>query len=111
MAEKLSVLKTIENDPAAAFEEFWRACPKKVGKALARAKFIEIVTNGLRTRTLDRDSGAYVELTHKADPLEIIAGMRRYRQSQIGADFGFKDDGRFLLHPATWLNRGGWEDE
>lgn len=99
--------------PALAdFEEFWRWCPKKVGKPLAKSKWDAITGEGLKTRTLDRDSGTYIEIELRATPEEIIAGTKRYyERNKKTCGFGFKDDGKFLLHPATFLNQGRWLDE
>lgn len=96
------------------FEEFWKAYPRRVGKPIARAKFEAITTTGLKTRTLDKDSGTYVEIELHATPEEIIEGAKRYYQRnrlEGTGQFGFKDNGKYLCHPATWLNQGRWEDE
>ena len=96
------------------FEEFWQAYPRRIGKALARAKWKAITGPGLKTRTLDKDSGTYVEIELRATPDEIIAGAKRYYQANRlngTGQYGFKDGGRYLCQPAYWLNRGRWEDE
>ncbi len=100
------------------FEEFWKWCLKRVGKPLAMAKFKAITSEkGLLTRTLDRDSNAYVEIYLKAMPAELIEGMKRYTFEQCPtATFTeiatgkvkLPDGGRFICHPATWLNQGRW---
>lgn len=96
----------------ATFDEFWRTYPRKVGKPLARAKWEAITNGGLRTRTLDKDSGQFVEIELTATAEEIIAGARRYRDAQIDkTTFKIKDGGKYILHPATFLNQGRWEDE
>ena len=93
------------------WQHFWNACPKKVGKAMARVKFDAVINGGLCTRTLDRDSGQFIELTLEATADELIEGMRRYAETQYQTDgYGLKDDGRYTLHPSTWINRGGWMD-
>ena len=96
------------------FTTFWVAYPRKVGKPLARAKFLAITNGGLRTRTLDKDSGQYVEIELQATAEEIIAGATRYADAQIdrsGSVYRKKDDGKFILYPETWLNKGRWLDE
>lgn len=103
---------------SATFDGFWELCPKKVDKALTKAKWDAITRDGLETRTLDRDSGQYVPLNLKATPDELIEGMVRYRRTQIIKEFEHHgrqyvtlvDDGKFTAHPATWLNRGRWMD-
>jgi hypothetical protein len=98
-------------DVDAAFELFWKAYPKRVGKPLAKAKFREIVTKGLRTRTLDRDSGSYVEIDLQATVDEIIAGAKAYARSQIDPNtYKLRDGGKYTCQPASWLNQGRWMD-
>lgn len=95
-----------------AFEAFWKAYPRRVGKPLAKAKFAQIVNGGLKTRTLDKDSGQYVEIELTATPDELIAGAKRYYDTQLDRNtFSLKDGGKFTCHPATWLNQGRWLDE
>lgn len=67
------------------FTEFWRVYPKKVAKAGAVAAW----TKALKT----------------ADPDAIIAGAMRYAAERTG------QDPTYTAHPATWLNKGRWEDE
>jgi hypothetical protein len=66
-----------------AFDEFWSAYPKKVGKQAARR--------------------AWAKATRRADPDKIIAAVREYPfdLSRI----------RYEKDPATWLNAGSWEDD
>lgn len=68
-----------------AFAEFWNAYPRKVGKAIARKSFNRAV--------MDAD----VEI--------IVAGAVRF------ANDPNLPPKQFIPHPATWLNRAGWEDE
>jgi hypothetical protein len=70
-----------------AFSEFWRAYPKRVGKGNAEAAWKK---NGC-DRLLP----------------QIIAAVQKCKSS---ADWT-KEAGQFIPHPATWLNRRGWEDE
>jgi hypothetical protein len=97
---------------AKRFEEFWKVYPKRVDKPLAKAKYVAIVTTGLDTKTLDKDSGSFIPIRLEATEEEIIAGAKRYLDSQIDKKtYRMKDDGKFLLHPSTWLNKGRWMDE
>jgi hypothetical protein len=94
------------------FAEFWSIYPKRVGKPLAKAKFDAIVKGGFKTRTLDRDSGQFVEIEIEATADEIIAGTRRYVESLIDKNtFKRKIEDKFIPHPATFLNQGRWADE
>lgn len=99
-----------------SFDEWWTAYPtcRRVGKAMARQLWTDITSDhGLRTRMQNRDSGQYVEVTHKATADELLAAVRRYdarMMNSSGAYGSYKDDGKFVMHPSTWLNRGAWED-
>lgn len=98
----------------ATFDDFWKVYPRKIKRALALAKWNAITSEeGLKTKTLDKDSGTYVEIHLKATPEEILEGARRYREAQREpgtGNYGFKDGGKFIAHPANWLNQGRWED-
>ena len=108
----MSNVHAIQAEPAAAtFEDFWREYPRKVAKPLARAKFEAITNGGLATRTLDRDSGLYVNITIEATPEDIVEAAKRYRRSLVGPDFRLTIEERFIPHPATWLNQGRFEDQ
>lgn len=71
----------------AAFREFWTAYPRK--EAIANAE------------------SAWVK--NECAPLlpQILVSIRARK---ICPEW-LKDGGRFIPHPATWLNRRGWEDE
>ncbi len=70
------------------FEQFWLAYPRKIGKGDARKSW---------------------QKTTKIRPplsviLESLKNARRSEQWQ-------RDDGRYIPHPATWLNQERWADE
>lgn len=69
------------------FEEFWKTYPRKVGKAAAVRAWRK---NGCVGR---------VEA--------IIAKVREMRLTKQW----MRDGGQYIPHPATWLNRGGWDDQ
>lgn len=71
--------------PAATFAEFYLAYPRKAGKEDARA--------------------AFERAAKRVDPKVIVEGARRF-----AADPNLPEK-QFIPHPATWLNRGSWEDE
>lgn len=76
-----------ECDPQSdRFDEFWDACPRKVGKKKARAKFA----------AAGKAAG---------DVQRVIDGALR-----LAADPNLPDN-QFIPHPTTWLERGGWDDE
>lgn len=104
----------LAREPAVApapFEELWKLWPNKARKPIARAKYEAIIKGHYVTRTLDKDSGSYIELELTATAEQILAGARAYINSQIDKrTYRFFDDGRFIPHLATWLNGGRWED-
>jgi hypothetical protein len=70
------------------FDEFWKAYPKKIGKQEAK-------------KAWGRQNG-------DRPPIELIVSkIAELKKTQQWA----KDNGQFIPHPATWLNRGGWDDE
>lgn len=91
--KKTNSLKKINNykktNPQAelgeAFDEFWAAYPRKVGKQKARTKFTAAIK--------------------RADPHAIIAGAKR-----LATDPNLPEK-QFIPHPTTWLERDGWDDE
>ena len=68
-----------------AFDAFWKAYPRKVGKEAARKAFTKVQA--------DLDVLLYaVELQKRSDQWQ-------------------RDGGQYIPNPATWLNQGRWEDE
>lgn len=79
----------IENiNKLSSFEKFWKIYPKKKSKGQAEKAFLKINPD----ETL---LNAMIEAINKA------------RKSE---DW-IKEKGRYIPHPATWLNAKGWEDE
>ena len=70
------------------FSEFWSAYPRKVAKDAARKAF--------NRRKVDED---------------LLAQMLSAIAVQAAAEQWRKDGGKFIPHPATWLNEGRWQDE
>ena len=70
------------------FDEFWKEYPKKKSKGQAEKAYFKINPNE--------------QLQGK-----ILAALKQATTSEDWA----KDGGRFIPHPATWLNAKGWEDE
>lgn len=97
--------------PRGDFEAIWKLWPNKAKKVLAKAKYDAILRGGFKTRTLDKDSGMYMDIELEATEAEILAGVKAYLSSQIDRNtFRLKDDGRFIPHLATFLNQGRWSD-
>lgn len=83
-ASKNTIYKNTKNLNAQDFEAFWASYPRKVGKIAAMQAFQKAI---------------------QETPAEwIIEGSRRY------ADDPNLPEPRFIPYPATWLNRGSWED-
>lgn len=75
--------------PAAGFEDqFWPAYPRKVGKADA--------------------AKAFAKLRPDADLLGV---MLRSLATQMASEDWRREGGRFVPHPATWLNGKRWQDD
>lgn len=68
-----------------AFDAFWTAYPKKVGKGDARKAFAKV------------NVGIDV----------LLSAIERQKQSRQWQ----KDNGQFIPNPSTWLNQCRWEDE
>jgi len=71
-----------------SFIKFWNAYPKKKAKGDAEKAWLKI-----------NPSEHLIEI--------ILSAVQRAKTSR---DW-LKDSGQFIPHPATWLNRKGWEDE
>ena len=72
----------------ADFDRFWAEYPNKVKKPNAKR--------------------AWDKLKPEAELVSrIMHGLARWKDS----DQWTRDDGRFIPHPATWLNGRQWEDE
>jgi hypothetical protein len=67
---------------AEAFDDFWAAYPRKVGKEAARK--------------------AWLSAIKRHAPADIATGLNR----QV-----WNADPQFIPHPATWLNQGRWQDD
>ena len=76
-----------------AFDQFWLAYPRKVGKDGAKRKFVIAWR-----RILDADPAA--------EPLSLmLGGLERAKAAWL------ETDSQFIPHPATWLHNGRWQDE
>ncbi|PWC05432.1 hypothetical protein [Agromyces badenianii] len=72
-------------DKPDSFETFYAAWPRKVGKPQARK--------------------AWMKARDRASNEQIIAAAIAYRDNPN------RPEKQFIPHPATWLNRDGWNDE
>ena len=70
------------------FESFWSAYPRKVGKGNARKAWDRL-----------------------KPPDALVDRMLAAITSQAKSSQWRKDGGRFIPHPATWLNQSRWEDD
>jgi hypothetical protein len=77
-----------DKPPYPLFDAFWAAYPRKTGKGAARKSWDRL--------------GPDRELAEA-----IIAAVRAQERNPQW----LRDDGRFIPHPATWLNQRRWEDE
>lgn len=83
--EKIS-MRSAQESAREAFDVFWAAYPKKVGKKDAFKAFQKVPVS--------------------ERPL-LIPAIERQKQSRQWNDEG----GRFIPNPSTWLNQGRWMDE
>lgn len=67
-----------------AFEAFWDAYPRKVGRKAAVKAFEKSLAD--------------------VEPDQLIASAKAYAQSCSGSE------PRFIAHPTTWLNQGRWDE-
>ena len=74
----------VSTDPR--FVEFWDECPKKVGKADAFRRYQLTIRSGVSSA-------------------QVLEGMRRYALAVRDTD------PKFIVHPATWLHQGRWDDD
>lgn len=73
-------------DATLLFEEFWKAYPKRV----------------------NRKEALYRWKKAKLPPIEII--LKKISE-QKNTDEWQKDDGKYIPHPSTWINKERWLDE
>jgi len=73
---------------ATEFAEFWDAYPKKVDRASAERAFSKL-----------------------ADPAALLPIMLKTLEVQKQSSQWKNEHGRFIPHPATWLNGHRWEDD
>lgn len=68
-----------------AFDVFWKAYPKKVGKGAARKAFSKV----------------------KVPVESLVSAIERQKCSLQWS----RDNGQYIPNPSTWLNQGRWDDE
>jgi hypothetical protein len=78
-----NIQKTIYTED---FEKFWKEYPNKKAKPIAFK------------------SWAKLSLKERDDLMQVLPAHKR-------SDFWLRDEGRFIPHPATWINQRRWEDE
>lgn len=76
------------NGWAAEFDLFWNHYPKRMGKKTAIK--------------------AWKETAEDRPPIDVL--IVKVDELATSRDW-MKDKGQFVPHPATWLRRGGWDDE
>lgn len=75
-----------DSDNIGEFDAFWQAYPKKVGKHSAKKAW----------------------KASKHPPINLVVAKIHAMKN---SDQWRKDGGQFIPYPATWINRGGWDDE
>jgi len=106
-----NVVRLFDEPEPSRFDEVWALWPNKAKKPLARAKYEAILKGGYDTRTLDKDSGQYIPIQLSATEDMILAGVKKYLDTQLDRKtYRWKDEGKYIPHLATWLNGGRYED-
>lgn len=94
----------------ARFNEWWALYPRKINKAIAKAKYTEIV-RGCTTKTLHKDSQTYMPLELQATEAELIQAVKKYVDGMIDRNtFKRTVEEKFIPYPDVWLNRGRFMD-
>lgn len=75
----------IYTEAVSDFDEFFSACPRRVGRGHAEK--------------------AYAKALRETDHGTIMTGIRRYAVECMDRD------PKYIKHPSTWLNSEGWADE
>lgn len=75
----------------AKFKEFWTKYPRKVAKGDAFRAFKKLIYN-------KQDVDWFMRI--------VMSSLERWSKAPQWT----KDNGKFIPYPATWLNRGSWED-
>ncbi len=69
------------------FEDFWINCPRKIAKKKTKSIYNNLIKKKEVTQNI------------------LITAMERYSVSVKNTETAF------IVHPATWLNQGRWEDK
>lgn len=77
-----------KEETVSGFDLFWSTYPKKAGKADALKSW----------KRIRPDLALQEKISAKVTEFKACADWHR-------------ENGRYIPHPATWLNRGGWEDQ
>jgi hypothetical protein len=80
--------KRLRDSPNPAFEQFYMAYPKKKARRAAER--------------------AWMKLNPSIEVIQtILTALEKHKQSEDWK----KENGKYIPHPATWLNGRRWEDE
>lgn len=74
-------------EPKEPFDAFWSAYPRKVAKPRAKRAFAKLKVTDV-----------------------LLAAMLESIERHASSEAWTKDSGKFIPHPATWLNDRRWED-
>mgnify|MGYP007124306449 FL=1 len=85
--EKNNADSLLEEKLEEKFERFWKEYPRKIAKSVAFKSFVKINPDDNLFKTM----------------IEKLVAYKETEQWQ-------KDKGRFIPHPATWLNQERWQD-
>jgi len=85
--DRITTLPPVRTTAVEGFDAFWKAYPRKVGRLAAQH--------------------AWAKLPPTPSLGEILSALSVQSKSKSWQ----RDGGRYIPHPATWLNQGRWMDE
>lgn len=98
--EKKKRKNTAQASPSlTAFDQFWAAYPRKVGKPAAQRMWKKTWMVHAEAEGIDPSKPWLMD--------RILAGLERWKQTEQWQ----KEGGQFIPHPATFLNQRRWEDD
>ncbi len=94
-AAKRAAKRKPKRDHSKAFAAWWEAYPRRVAKRAASDAYAKAVQRIETEKGLDGDEAAAL----------LLERTQAYAESPAG------QSGQYTPHPATWLNRGSYDDD
>lgn len=77
------------------FAVFWEQYPRHIGKCSAQRAFTKLIKS-------QKNVEKFMET--------LLNSLNWWKQNESWKESLLKNKGKFIPYPATWLNRGSWED-